>query len=393
MGLRLRVSGYNKKFNTVFIHEPKTAGTSMEAAPFVSGVGHRPYYEIRDEIGKEAWNNAFKFAFVRDPLDRFVSCFFHGYFSHRSEDFVDFVRGSTTWKDLDYGGTKHFLPQSDLICDEDGKLMVDFVGRYDRLDQDWATVCRRVGVPFKLPRLRNRNHLFYTQLYTSEMRKVVQNLYWRDYERLGVFFDSNDSTTDRSEDMDVWSKTQLIEHRWWGNCINTYAEEVKQQTYAEKMGLNQFFSEGMYHFPMSNRKVVDIGGGPVSLLLKCSNVQGTVVDPFRYPKWVRDRYLTAGIEVRNVKAEDFTETGWDEVWIYNLLEHVEDPAKVVANARRAGRVLRIFEWLGWLPNGPHRHMLTRSMLDEICGGSGTVETIDRPPGFRGQVYYGAFPQE
>ena len=189
-----------------------------------------------------------------------------------------------------------------------------------------------------------------------------------------------------------WGQTQLIEQRWWGNCVNTHEEEIKQQVYAEKMGLERFACYGRFQFPMDGKSIVDIGGGPVSLLLKCTNVRGTVVDPFRYPAWVASRYLTAGIRVITAKAEDFDETGWDEAWMYNVLQHVDDPGKVVAGARRASRVLRVFDWIDIPQQGPHRHVLTKEMLDDLYKGSGTVEPMSAD-GCYGSAYYGVFTGE
>ena len=163
--------------------------------------------------------------------------------------------------------------------------------------------------------------------------------------------------------------------------------------YAEMMGIPRLHCHGHYQYPQGGKSVVDIGGGPVSLLLKCTNVRGTVVDPFNYPAWVASRYLTAGIRVVTVKAEEFDETGFDEVWIYNLLQHVDDPKKVVAKARRAGRALRVYDWLNIPRQGPHRHVLTKEMLDELYKGCGTVEQVDWGSGTYGTAYYGVFTGE
>ncbi len=189
-----------------------------------------------------------------------------------------------------------------------------------------------------------------------------------------------------------WSETQAIEERWWGNCTNTFTEQVKQKVYAEKMGIPFIASQGKYCIPMSGERVLDIGGGPTSLLLMCWNVHGTVADPFQYPAWVYKRYQTAGITLVRVKGEDLIKPGNDEVWLYNLLEHVEDPVKVVANARRAGRLVRVFDWLATKRRGPHRHVLSKPMLDDLFEAEGSIEDLAANECF-GQCYYGIFPQE
>ena len=79
--------------------------------------------------------------------------------------------------------------------------------------------------------------------------------------------------------MNEWMIAQNGESEWWGNCQNTYFEEEKQLKYARKMGLDRTpNSQTPYVFDI-NKTVLDIGGGPTSILLKCVNVQGTVIDP------------------------------------------------------------------------------------------------------------------
>ena len=34
----------------------------------------------------------------------------------------------------------HFIPQSEFICNNDGKIMVDFIGRFENLNEDLKTL-------------------------------------------------------------------------------------------------------------------------------------------------------------------------------------------------------------------------------------------------------------
>lgn len=123
-----------------------------------------------------------------------------------------------------------------------------------------------------------------------------------------------------------WDAAQVWESQWWKSCINTYNEETKQLVYAEKMGLKRSPDDKTpYRFDMEGKKILDIGGGPISLLLKCVNVKGKIIDPIKFPDWVYARYETAGIEYEIKKGEDIDEQGNDECWLYNVLEHTEDP--------------------------------------------------------------------
>lgn len=187
-----------------------------------------------------------------------------------------------------------------------------------------------------------------------------------------------------------WQQAQEWEKNWWQMAINTYGEETKQLLYAEKMGLKTFHDgKSPFNFDMEGKKVLDIGGGPVSLLLKCINVRGKVIDPCDYPQWIYDRYKLAGIEFEKKKGEDIEEKDFDECWIYNVLQHVENPEKVIKNALGAGKIVRIFEWIDTPANEGHPHCLTEEKLNEWLGGTGKVEELNLPT-LKGRCYYGIF---
>lgn len=192
----------------------------------------------------------------------------------------------------------------------------------------------------------------------------------------------------------AWTDDNKWESDWWGNCTNTYSEETKQLVYASKMGLKAEMDNGKYpSFDMQGKSILDIGGGPVSLLLKCKNFKnGYVIDPCDYPEWVHDRYKIAKIDYWQIpaEAEELKHLiPYDEVWIYNVLQHVQDPEKVIANARDIAKVIRIFEWVDMPPVVGHPHELTEAKLNKWLGGEGKVEQLDED-GCRGKAYYGLF---
>src|SRR3990167_6595934 len=175
-----------------------------------------------------------------------------------------------------------------------------------------------------------------------------------------------------------WQEAQEWEANWWSSCGNTFSEEQKQLVYAEKMGLHAEWDYG--HFPVYDLKgasVLDIGGGPVSMLLKCKNFSGTVVDPCDYPEWVTLRYDEARIDFVRGKGEDYLiPFNFDEVWIYNVLEHTENPRKVIENARVMCKIIRLFEWVETEKNIGHPHILHEPELNLWLGGQGRVEIIN-----------------
>ena len=199
--------------------------------------------------------------------------------------------------------------------------------------------------------------------------------------------------------MSDWSNAQNWERAWHDNCINSFHEESKQLVYAEKMGLVRTPTlKTPYNFDLGGESVLDIGGGAYSLLLKCVNFKdshSTVLDPLMssYPQWVLARYEELGVFAHTCKGEEarefLPELIFDEVWIYNVLEHCEDPEKVIQNAKKMGKIIRIFEWVNTRLNDGHIHSLKESELNTWLGGSGKVETIKRG-GAVGECYYGIF---
>lgn len=193
--------------------------------------------------------------------------------------------------------------------------------------------------------------------------------------------------------MNIWEEThQIFEKNWWGTCANTYWEETKQRVYANRMGLIADMDEGKFPvYDLKGISVLDIGGGPVSLLLKTIN-RGfcLVVDPCKYPKWVADRYRDSEIEYGQVKGEEINiKKVFDEVWIYNVLQHTEDPELIIKNARKCSKLIRIFEWIDHGTSTGHPINLTEKDLNLWLGGTGKVELLNES-GCHGKSYYGIF---
>ncbi len=192
-----------------------------------------------------------------------------------------------------------------------------------------------------------------------------------------------------------WKDAQKWESVWWDTCANTYGEEEKQWLYARKMLLEHRFyhnKKSPYNIDMDGKSVIDIGGGPVSLLLKCTGlVRATVVDPIKVPHWVVLRYEEAGILFEQIPAEQLTvKTRYDEAWIYNCLQHTANPKKVVKNALASARVVRVFEWLDTAINEGHPHSFKPDLLDKWLGGEGKFETLNGQANCYGDCYYGIF---
>jgi len=169
--------------------------------------------------------------------------------------------------------------------------------------------------------------------------------------------------------LEEWEKENETERKWWGDCINTSDEETKQLDYAKHMGLDQYRILGFLggNYDLQGKSVLDIGGGPVSILLKCRNFgKAVVVDPCEFPDWILERYKKAGIEFLNEMGEEYISDStakFDEVWIYNVLQHSWNPERLLNRAKKFGKVVRIFEWINIDRTPGHPHVQTKEWLD------------------------------
>lgn len=193
-----------------------------------------------------------------------------------------------------------------------------------------------------------------------------------------------------------WKTAQKWEQEWHGNCVNSINEELKQFVYMKRMGM-KFTPNAKtpYEIDLEGKSILDIGGGAYSLLLKSVNFsRGVVVEPIEHPEWVLKRYEAHNVEFVNKPAEELDnlseDVKFDEVWMYNVLQHTMNPEKIIKNARKLGKLIRIFEWIDTPVNIGHIHTLRAEKLDLWLGGEGKATDINEM-GCKGRCYYGVFP--
>lgn len=78
---------------------------------------------------------------------------------------------------------------SEFICDEEGREIFDFVGRFETLDADFAAVCERLGLSARLPHNNVSAHRHYSVYYSDAARVAVEEMLGADLERFGYRFE------------------------------------------------------------------------------------------------------------------------------------------------------------------------------------------------------------
>ena len=156
------------------------------------GHGHISLRSAR-HMPEAVWRTYFKFAFVRDPYDRFVSACA---MMHKRN--AEYAGNETAVMKRTLAGLRGAVsaaefqklmlvrPQAGLLVDEGGKIGVDFIGRYEDIQESFAQVCRRIGIPPQpLPVVNAVPHRPYHEYYDDELRCLVTGFYRRDFELLG----------------------------------------------------------------------------------------------------------------------------------------------------------------------------------------------------------------
>lgn len=213
-------------YKCIFIHIPKNAGQSIEHVfldlldltwktraplllrPKVPGelgpnrLAHLKAHEyLRYKyVSPEMFEEYFKFCFVRNPWSRVVSIYKYLGFNNTFE-FNEFVATVLKERVLKQDKDQLFGPQTEFILDNQENILVDFIGKFENLQNDFNYVCKQIGIPettvphvntskgnsttsTKKPSLENDipSYKQYQDYYNQESIDLIANIYKRDIE-------------------------------------------------------------------------------------------------------------------------------------------------------------------------------------------------------------------
>lgn len=207
--------------NFLFIHIPKTAGTSVSEVlrphadtlrPNVLRTAahalrlqtspYRSWFEQHDSIrvilerwGEEILSEYYSFAFVRNPYDHALSHYFYtknykfGFFNNRSLSnltFSEYLEWRLQGRDHQRMARRTrfaCMPdQSFYVLDKSDNIAVDDIFYSDNVSDALSVICKKSSIPFPvdIPNLRiskNRNK----NVLTKEAVILIKRLYQRDF--------------------------------------------------------------------------------------------------------------------------------------------------------------------------------------------------------------------
>jgi len=150
--------------------------------------GHISLQQLRPHLSPEQFDSFFKFAFVRNPFDRYISyCSFmtraKGEFQRNPQPVMrHFLQNPPRQHVL-------FWPQHQFLTGADGELVTDYVGRVEAMQQSYDEIARRIGIPTAtLEKVNSSARAGYRDYYDDELIKGVARVYERDLELFGYEF-------------------------------------------------------------------------------------------------------------------------------------------------------------------------------------------------------------
>ncbi len=223
------------KHKFIFIHVPKCAGTSIERQ-----FGHIDLYDNRNKqdhrtirmienpvflsdilqsrdnmkeyfkrwvhnfrivssnpnnritVSSSQYENYFKFTIIRNPFDRTFSCY-----KGIMRDQIHLAERGITNKSLSFRDYvinflyKDPLLRSQLYYIENNKqrIPMDFIVRFEKLDEDMKEVYKRIGVPYQpLPHELKGGGFDYKGYYDDEIKELVHDYYRKEIELFSYEF-------------------------------------------------------------------------------------------------------------------------------------------------------------------------------------------------------------
>jgi len=189
----------------LFVHIPKTGGNSIQQAlidysedrivlanHFQDGVNrfgiyspnipsrkHSAINDYASMLDREIFNDIFKFSCVRNPWDRLISFYFSPH------------NGVKTWdRDMFISLVKRVSPMIDYLRVHNtginrakSSIDIDYIIRYESLQDDFDAVCDKLELPRRsLPHRNKSDHNYYSEYYDDALLKMVSNLFAKDIE-------------------------------------------------------------------------------------------------------------------------------------------------------------------------------------------------------------------
>jgi hypothetical protein len=182
--------------DVIFVHILKTAGTSVTNAIGQEFKLHLPVTEIIRRVGEDKFENAFSFSFVRNPWDKVYSHYKYNVKTNQhlmKTKPIDF----NIWVKKCFGEVKdyfyyhrqiQFTDQLTWLKNNDGKIAVDFIGKFENISEDFKIIQEKLKLKCGLPHLNQTQKISYREQYSQEACDIVARAFKADIEYFNYTF-------------------------------------------------------------------------------------------------------------------------------------------------------------------------------------------------------------
>lgn len=136
---------------------------------------HKRAESIRNDLGKEKFDEYLKFCVIRNPYDKMVSLYYY-------------VKSKLSFKE--------FVKKNDInnlnIHSINGKSVCDYFIRYEYLEEDIKKLCKKLNIDsydlsllpkHKSTQRKNKKH--WSEYYDDETKNIVYNKHIKEFELFG----------------------------------------------------------------------------------------------------------------------------------------------------------------------------------------------------------------
>lgn len=185
--------------------------------------------------------------------------------------------------------------------------------------------------------------------------------------------------------LDRWEQAQTGEKRFH------IAEPVETSYENYKLAYSYYFKYLGIDKDLKGKSIIEIGPGRISSLLFCENRgKSYIIEPTVY-EGIDHLYQDPELILVRERAEDFHFPLVDEVWMFNLLQHVQDPDFLISKCKKNSKIIRFFEPVDLPTDNEHPFSFSRDDFYSYFGDCIKDYVSIGEPNFHGaRCVYGVY---
>lgn len=141
------------------------------------------YINKKMGMNPQKWESYYKFCFIRNPYDKIISAWNH--VNRFNIPFKNYLNLINTCNDVEY--IHMFLPQVRNIINEKGVININYIGKFENLEEDLHKILYNIGIKniiHNVKEMNKRNHLPFYKYYDQETLNKVNILLKEDFDKL-----------------------------------------------------------------------------------------------------------------------------------------------------------------------------------------------------------------